>query len=124
MKDLVPLKYFLGLEIIRSNTGIVICQRHYTLQILKDFGFLQSKPKSTPMPAHMVLSVDLGYLIDDATSYRRLVSRLLYLTITRSDITFVVNTISQFLSAPHTTHLRQLTTFCVTSKLHLASAFF
>lgn len=81
MKELGPLKYFLGLEIICSNTGIVIFQRHYTLQILEDFGFLRSKPKSTPMPAHTVLSVDLGYLIDDATSYRRLVSRLLYLTI-------------------------------------------
>ena len=82
LKDLGPLKYFLGLEIARSPTGIVVCQRQYTLQLLEDFGFLDSKPKSTPMNPRNSLQADISELLDDVTPYRHPIGRLLYLTIT------------------------------------------
>ena len=34
LKDLGPLKYFLGIEYARSSTGLVLCQCKYTLEIL------------------------------------------------------------------------------------------
>ncbi|XP_071688174.1 secreted RxLR effector protein 161-like [Rutidosis leptorrhynchoides] len=46
---------------------------------------------------------DSGYV--DAGQYRRLIGRLLYLTVTRPDITYSVNQLSQFLSNPQRSHM-------------------
>ena len=35
-KDLGKLKYFLDIEVAQSNSGVVISQRNYTLDILAD----------------------------------------------------------------------------------------
>ena len=48
LRDLDPLKYFLGIEVARSASGIVISQRQYALHLLEDYGFLDSKPVTTP----------------------------------------------------------------------------
>ncbi|XP_072950413.1 uncharacterized protein [Typha angustifolia] len=104
-KDLGKLKYFLGLEIARSAKGIFLSQRHYTLQLLEDTSFLASKPATLPMDPKLKLSSFEGDLLEDASLYRRLVGKLLYLTISRPDITFVVHKLSQFVSKPRQQHL-------------------
>ena len=48
-KDLGKLKYFLGIEVAQSNSGVIISQRKYTLVILVDTGMLDCKPVDTPM---------------------------------------------------------------------------
>lgn len=58
------------------------------------------------MDPKVSLSKDTGVLLPDARQYRELIGRLLYLTITRPDITFVVNRLSQFLSCPTDVHLQ------------------
>jgi len=49
MKDLGVLKYFLGVEIVRSPYGFYLCQRKYALDIISEVGLLGAKPALVPM---------------------------------------------------------------------------
>jgi hypothetical protein len=100
LKDLGELKYFLGLEIARSTKGITVSQLKYSLEILQDSGLLASKPISLPMAQNLKLSWDVGTILSDPTPYKCLVGRLLYLTITRLDLAYSVQTLSQFMDSP------------------------
>ncbi|OMO75305.1 Integrase, catalytic core [Corchorus capsularis] len=105
IKDLGPLKYFLGIEVARSPAGIVLSQRKYVLDILEESGMQGCKPSAFPMEHNHKLRADSNGTIIDAAQYRRLVGRLLYLTVTRPDLTFAVNVLSQFVSAPRQEHM-------------------
>lgn len=49
MKDLGDLKYFLGIEVDRSEQGIFISQQKYILDLLAEVGMLDCKPARAPM---------------------------------------------------------------------------
>jgi len=57
------------------------------------------------MEPNVKFSKDSGQLLEDPTAYKRLVGRLLYLTISRPDISFVVQVLSQFIAQPRAPHL-------------------
>jgi hypothetical protein len=62
--------------------------------MLKDSGFLGSKPASTPLDISIKLHSAARTPYSDISSYRRLVGRLLYLNTTRPDIAFATQQLS------------------------------
>ena len=105
IKDLGSLKYFLGIEVAREPQGFFLCQRKYALEIIDECGLLGAKPAVFPMEQNHKLALAQGKDLTDPTSYRRLVGRLIYLTITRPDLTYAVHILSQFMESPKEEHM-------------------
>lgn len=103
IKDLGAARYFLGMEIARGDTGIYISQRKYILDMLDRAGLLGCKAVSTPLPCGVQLTGD-NDPFPDADQYRRIVGQLLYLNLTRPDISFATQQLSQFVASPSTVH--------------------
>lgn len=107
LKHLGYLSYFLGVEVAYSEEGAYLSQRKYALEILNDSGLLEAKPSNVPME-RMVNLRDEFESIQNPTFYRKLVGKLIFLNITRLDLSFLVHWLSQFMKDPKEVHLRVL----------------
>ncbi|XP_019238472.1 PREDICTED: uncharacterized protein LOC109218551 [Nicotiana attenuata] len=117
IKDLGELKYFLGIEFARSEKGILMHQRIYALELISELGLGAAKIAKTPLEMNARL-ITQEYddhlktqesaedeLLLDLGAYQRLIGKLLYLTVTRPDLAFCVQTLSQFLQQPKRSHM-------------------
>ncbi|XP_024195566.1 uncharacterized mitochondrial protein AtMg00810-like [Rosa chinensis] len=104
MKDLGPLTYFLGLEVTRVKQGIFLSQAKYANDLLVKAGIDTVRPCSSPCLPHYQMTKDQGVPLKDPTMYRSIVGALQYLTFTRLDIAYAVNTICQFLTTATDIH--------------------
>jgi len=114
IKDLGLPKYFLGIEIACSDQGISLNQRKFVMEIVSESGLSGCKPSVIPIEQNTKLTsvdYDAGMsssddpLLKDPTSYQRLVGKLIYLTMTRPDICYAVQTLSQFMHSPKQSHM-------------------
>jgi hypothetical protein len=104
MKDLGTLSYFLGLEVTSFSDGYYLSQAKYASDLLSKAGLTDSKTVSTPLELNVKLNTTDGEPLSDVTLYRQLVGSLIYLIVTRPDLAYVVYLVSQFMSAPRSTH--------------------
>ncbi|KAL0541081.1 hypothetical protein IC582_021112 [Cucumis melo] len=104
MKDLGSLNYFLGLEVSRRSDGYLLSQAKYASDLLARSGITDSNTASTPLDPNVHLTPYDGVPLEDVSLYRQLVGNLIYLTVTRPDIAYVVHIVSQFMVAPRTIH--------------------
>ncbi|KAL2253080.1 UNVERIFIED_CONTAM: Retrovirus-related Pol polyprotein from transposon RE1 [Sesamum indicum] len=100
IKDLGEARFFLGLEIARSNQGITITQAKYIKDIVDDAKLASAKATTTPFPAGFKLTAYEDELLTNPEQYRRLLGRLLYLGFSRPDICYAMQQLSQFMQWP------------------------
>mgnify|MGYP002776152625 FL=1 len=120
MEDMLELHYFLSIEVIRAPVGIMISQRHYLLN-------------STPLDWNLKLDAEFRTEECKPTQYRQLIGSLIYLTITRPDLSYSISLLSQFMQKPwifiwialgeylHTLVGRWITTSCISRTLSFDS---
>ena len=82
----------------QSPKGLFRNQHKYTSDLH------ESSPVDTLVEVNLKLSKDDGDLPNPHT-YRRLVGSLVYLTITRLDISYAVSLVSEFITSPRHLHL-------------------
>jgi hypothetical protein len=111
MTDLGPLHYFLGIEISPTPEGFHLSQAKYIQDLLDRASLTDQRTVETPMELNLHLSATDGEPLADPTRYCHIVGSLVYLGVTRPDITYSVHILNQFVSAPtqnHYSHLRVL----------------
>ena len=104
MKDLGHLSYFLGLEITHSIDGLYITQAKYASELLSRARLTDSKTVDTSDELNAYLTPLGEKPMSNPYLYKRLVGNLVYLTVTRPDISYAVHQVSQYQSAPRSTY--------------------
>ncbi|GKB64405.1 putative reverse transcriptase domain-containing protein [Tanacetum coccineum] len=104
LKDLGPLNYFLGIEIVPHVSGILLSQKKYILELLQSAGLSNCNPVSSPMVTSSSLSLDDSTAFSNPVKYRQVVGSLQYVTLSRPDIAFAVNKVCQYMHAPTENH--------------------
>uniref|UniRef100_A0A803MS68 Retroviral polymerase SH3-like domain-containing protein n=1 Tax=Chenopodium quinoa TaxID=63459 RepID=A0A803MS68_CHEQI len=89
----------------RSQQGIFLSQKKYTLDLIKEFGLQKAKPVKIPMDPHLKLTIENGVPLPSVTEYQRLIGKLIYLGLPRPDITYAVNSLSQFMQQPTSVYM-------------------
>ena len=65
----------------------------------------ECKSVATPLDRNLKLDANSGTKACEPTEYRQLIGSLIYLTITRPDLSYPVGLLSQFMQAPRDIHL-------------------
>jgi Reverse transcriptase (RNA-dependent DNA polymerase) len=104
IKDLGDLHFFLGIEVSKHEQGLLLTQSSYIYSILDRAHMQGAKPVTIPMATGTPLSKTVGEPLTDQHLYRSIVGALQYAIITRPEISFAVNRVSQFMHRPTTLH--------------------
>jgi hypothetical protein len=117
------LTFFIGTQVKQMKEGIFIHQAKYTKDLMKKFSMDELKPVSTPMSTAAALDPDENGEAIDQREYKSMISSLLYLTVTQSDILSSCVFVHAFM-LPHALHIgRQFSESSGTSNTLLSLGF-
>jgi hypothetical protein len=108
MSMMGQLKYFFGFQIKQLGDGTFISQTKYTHDLLKKFGMDKAKPIKTLMSTNGHLDLKMGGKSVDQKVYRSMISSLLYLCASRTNIMLSVCMCARFQATPKECHLRAI----------------
>uniref|UniRef100_A0A803PRW9 Reverse transcriptase Ty1/copia-type domain-containing protein n=1 Tax=Cannabis sativa TaxID=3483 RepID=A0A803PRW9_CANSA len=103
LKALGSLRYFLGFKISKSKDDLFLSQFKYAIELLEETRYAGSKPAKALIDPRTKLDDKQGEPLTNPSYYRQIVGKLLYLTLSRPDITYTINCLSQFLRNPQHT---------------------
>lgn len=105
--------------------------RKYSLELIAETGLSGAKPAVTPIDTNIKLTTkqyddhislteekEEHDPLTDQTTYQRLIGKLLYLTMTWPDITFGVQTLTQFPQKPKKSHMEATSRIVIYIKNH------
>ncbi|KAJ0079689.1 hypothetical protein Patl1_23607 [Pistacia atlantica] len=104
VKDTGPLHFCLGVEVIPTPQGLFLSQHKYIRDLLSRTSMDNAKDTLTLMSTTAKLTVHDNSEYVDSTEYRKTIGALQYLGLTRPDIAFAVNRLSQFMQKPTTNY--------------------
>ena len=94
LKDLGPLAYFLRVEAIHTSSDLFLFQYKYIRDLLEKHNMFGANAISTSISSTVSLKLHDGALPTDPTKYRQVIGSMQYLSLTRPDISSVVNKLS------------------------------
>jgi hypothetical protein len=103
MKDLGPLKYFLGIHLQRSKYTLTLSQEGFSDKILERFNMTDCNPAKSPGTVNKKQEedTDMDLPLGPEVPYREAVGSLIYLAVwTRPDIAHSVSQVSRHLENP------------------------
>ncbi|PWA86467.1 gag/pol polyprotein [Artemisia annua] len=104
VKDLGDLHYFLGIEVIRHGSHLILSQQKYISDLIQKAGLSDCKVVPSPMSTSKILTRNDSPTLADPTKYRQIVGALQYASLSRPDITFAVNKVCQYMHTPTENH--------------------
>ena len=111
IKDLGSLKYFLCIEIATSSKGLFLNQCKYILNFLADADLQHVKPAANPLDSKLKFT-SVSIMLDSPKYYQQLIGKLIYFTIMRPIISFVVSLVNQHMHSPTVYHLCLVSVSC------------
>ncbi|KAI5411059.1 hypothetical protein KIW84_056273 [Lathyrus oleraceus] len=95
-------------ELIPIKTGLFLSQHGYIRDLLHKFNMAGAKTITTPLCMTTPLKLEDGSASVDSKMFRSIIGALQYITLTRPDLSFAVNKLSQFMHQPTELHVQQL----------------
>lgn len=104
LKDLGNLNYFLEIQVIRSHNSILLSQAKYFQDLLVKSKMRVCKGIESLFNITEKLKKSEGTRLDNPSFYRSCIGSLQYIVLTRPELAYFVNKLSQYMNDPRQSH--------------------